>query len=127
MRNKLYVAFTLNALILLIIFSLSCNKEEYPVDITVKYTVDDKVAPGCEVIIGKNVDKKLEKEKCTLTTDYSGKVTHTFPYPAILAIEVKKAIDPVDTALYGDTCVGNANIRLIKNQTAVKIVYILHM
>jgi hypothetical protein len=126
MKNKLYIAFTLNALILLIFFSLSCNKEEYPVELTIKYTVDDKVVPGCEVVIGRNVNKKLEKEKCTLTTDYAGKVSHTFPYPAILEIYAKKIISSSDTAIYGDTCVGIANIRLVKNQTVKKIVYIQH-
>ncbi|MFA6923052.1 MAG: hypothetical protein WC223_02255 [Bacteroidales bacterium] len=140
MKNKLYIAFTINALILLIFFSLSCNKEEYPVNITIQYTLDNKVVPGCEVIIGKGVDPKLDKEQCTLTTDYSGRVSHTFPYPAILKVIVKKALSGYESGTYGDSTYtdtsnvthhvyksiiyGSGNIRLIKNQTVNKTIYI---
>ena len=116
---KIKKFFTPIFIIISIVLVFSCNKEEYPVEVTVKYS-DGKVVPNSLVVLGANLDpNSTQNPPVNLFTDYSGKVSYTFKLPAILICTAE--INNTDTVLihkYGAANLkGTSQIRLVKNQT----------
>ena len=128
MKKRRVIYLFLLGFIFSIVLSLSCNKEEYPMEITVKYAATGNIAVGATVIVGTNVNfnnsssTNIEDQKQVLTTDQTGIVSHTFKLPAILTVCAYKHFSGKDTTIYSDSVGVITSIRLTKNQKVSKTI-----